>query len=60
MSNLIWLSVFVLVMLVIGPLCTIWGLNTLFPVLDIPYDFEHWAAVVILGGLFKTNVTKKG
>ena len=40
----------------IGPLLTLWALNTLFPMLNIPYDFTTWCAVVILGAAFKTNV----
>ena len=37
---------FVLV-LIFGPLALIWALNTLFPVLLIPYTFETWLAVVV-------------
>ena len=46
----------VVVLLVLGPLLTIWSLNTLFPSLAIPYSLETWAAVIILGGVFKSNV----
>jgi hypothetical protein len=49
----------IIFLIVIGPLCTIWSLNTLFPALDIPYDFDHWIAVVILGGVFKSNIIGK-
>ena len=45
------------VLLVLGPLLTIWSLNTLFPALAIPYSLETWAAVIILGGVFKSNVS---
>lgn len=48
--------VFAIVLLVVGPLLTIWSLNVLFPVLAIPYSLETWAAVVVLGGVFKSNV----
>jgi hypothetical protein len=35
----------------IGPLLGIWSLNTLFPVLAIPYTLETWAAFgLLLGG----------
>lgn len=37
-----------LVLIVIGPLLTIWALDTLFPVLNIPYTFETWFAIAIL------------
>ena len=42
--------------LVVGPLLTIWALNTLFPVLAIQYNLYTWSAVVLLGGLFKGNL----
>ena len=32
------------------PFLTIWALNTLFPVLAIPYTLETWAAAILLGG----------
>lgn len=44
-------ALLILFLIVIGPLCTIWALNTLFPVLAIAYTFETWCAVVILWGL---------
>lgn len=55
--KLVLLIAFVLFMLVIGPILTIWALNTLFPALAIPYSIETWFAVVILGALFKSKVT---
>ncbi len=48
---------FVVILLVLGPLLTIWSMNTLFPALAIPYSLETWAAVIILGGVFKSNVS---
>lgn len=51
--------VLIIALIVVGPLLTIWALNTLFPVLAIPYDIWTWLAVIILGGLFKSNVTVK-
>jgi hypothetical protein len=47
----------VVALLILGPLLTIWSLNTLFPALAIPYSLETWAAVIILGGVFKSNVS---
>ncbi len=35
-------------LLVFGPLAIIWSLNTLFPILAIPYNFYSWFAVVLL------------
>ena len=46
-------------LVIIGPILTIWSLNTLFPVLVIPYTIETWLAVVIVASLFKTNLTYK-
>ena len=42
---------------IIGPLLTIWSLNTLFPALAIEYSFATWAAVVILGAALRANVS---
>jgi hypothetical protein len=46
----------IVVVLALGPLLTLWALNTLFPALNIPYNFSTWAAVAILGAAIKTNV----
>ncbi len=40
---------FWLAMFIFFPLAVIWGLNTLFPVLAIPFTFWTWLAVVVLG-----------
>jgi hypothetical protein len=56
MKWIIWLVIIVF-LIAIGPIATIWALNTLFPVVAIPYTFETWVAVVIVGALFKTKVT---
>lgn len=50
---------FFLVLIVLGPILTIWALNTLFPALAIPFTFKTWIAVLIVGGLFKTKVSVK-
>lgn len=53
------LFIFVVILVVIfGPLLTIWSLNTLFPVLNIAYNFYTWFAVIILGSFFRARVTK--
>ena len=49
----------VLVVIIIGPILTIWSLNTLFPALAIPYTIETWAAMAVLGGVFKTSLSFK-
>ena len=50
---------FVVFLIVIGPILVIWALNTLFPVLAIPYDIWTWLAVVILGAFVRANVEVK-
>lgn len=59
------MKVIILILIIIGavvlmPFLTIWALNTLFPVLAIPYTLETWAAVVLLGGALRANVSVKG
>ena len=50
----------VVLAVVFGPICTIWAANTLFPLLAIPYTFETWLAVILLGMFLRANVTVKG
>jgi hypothetical protein len=38
-------------LIILGPIATLWSLNTLFPVLAIPYTISTWAAALILGGV---------
>lgn len=50
------IAIFVILLLIIfGPFLTIWSLNTLFPVLDIPYSFDTWAATVLLTGVIQST-----
>jgi hypothetical protein len=53
------LVLLIIALIVVGPLITIWALNTLFPALVIPYTFETWLATVILGSVIKTTVRTK-
>jgi hypothetical protein len=53
------LVVFLAVIIIIGPLLSIWALNTLFPVLAIGYTIETWAAIILLGGFLRANVSLK-
>lgn len=46
-------------LIVIGPIATIWALNTLFN-LNIDYNFYTWLAVIVLGSALRANVTTKG
>ena len=46
--------------IVVGPLAGIWSLNTLFPVLAIPYTWETWLAYLLLfSGSFGLSRLKK-
>lgn len=58
MKYVFWIALIV-VLVAVGPLLTIWALNTLFPVLAIPYTFETWAAVILIKGLITFQVTNK-
>lgn len=42
--------VLIVAIIVFGPIAGIWSLNTLFPVLAIPYTLETWAAFGLLFG----------
>jgi hypothetical protein len=58
-NEYLWL-VLVVIVIIVGPLLSIWALNTLFPVLAIPYTFETWAAVALFGSMFRGSFgTKK-
>jgi hypothetical protein len=39
---------FIIIALAIGPIIGIWSLNTLFPVLNIPFTWQTWLAFNIL------------
>jgi hypothetical protein len=58
MSKALLMLAFAVLMVIIGPLATIWALNTLFPVLNIPVTLDTWLACVIFMGLFKTTIKK--
>jgi len=47
------------VVVALGPLISIWALNTLFPALNIPYTWETWAAVVLVKSFLTVNITTK-
>jgi hypothetical protein len=49
------LMLLVVVGVIVGPLLTILALNTLFPVLAIPYTFGTWAATVFLFAVIRTK-----
>lgn len=55
------LLVLVVVAIIFGPLAVIWALNTLFPVLAIPFGFWQWLAVVVINltWMYKPSVKVK-
>ncbi|MCX7353082.1 MAG: hypothetical protein NTW22_07475 [Proteobacteria bacterium] len=53
MSKLTLMLILIVFVVIVGPLLTIWALNTLFPVLAIPYSIETWFATVIIAGIFR-------
>jgi len=54
--TIIVLALAMICLVFVAPLVTIWALNTLFPVLAIPYTFDTWLAMLLMGGVF--NVFK--
>ncbi len=62
MKNLLYVvGIIALIALVVvaGPLLLIWALNTLFPVLAIPYTVWTWLAALILGATVSPTVKVK-
>ena len=59
MFKLSLIVIAIIAIVVAGPILMIWSLNTLFPVLAIPYNLNTWAAAVLLGGLFNARITTK-
>jgi hypothetical protein len=57
-NEYLWL-VLIVAIIIAGPLLSIWSLNTLFPVLAIPYTFETWLAVMLVGGMFRGSFVRK-
>ena len=51
MAKILFVVAVIFALVVIMPVATIWSLNTLFPVLAIPYTFDTWCAAVVLGGV---------
>ena len=48
-TKLILILLLAIAVVIIGPIVTIWSINTLFPALAIPTTFETWCAVILLG-----------
>jgi hypothetical protein len=50
--KLVLIIAFISLIIVFGPLITIWSLNTLFPVLAIPINIYTWFATLWIFGFF--------
>jgi hypothetical protein len=46
-------------LIILGPLATLWALNTIFPALAIPYNLETWCAVIVLKGFAISTISYK-
>jgi hypothetical protein len=57
--TVIALTILVLAIIIFGPFLIVWALNTLFPVLAIPYTFDTWCAVILLKGFVSVTVKHK-
>ena len=42
------LIVLAIAIFIFAPIALVWALNTLFPVLNIPFTFSTWAAALVL------------
>ena len=51
MNKVFLIVVFVVLLIILAPIATIWSLNTLFPALAISVTFETWMASLVLGGV---------
>jgi hypothetical protein len=49
----------VVALIIAGPLLLIWALNTLFPVVAIPYTIWTWLAALMLGATVSPTVKVK-
>jgi len=54
--GIIGIVVLIVALILAGPLAVIWALNTLFPVLAIPYTIWTWLAALVLGATVSPTV----
>ena len=61
MNKETFLIILLILLIILGPIVTIWSLNTLFPVLAIPYTVETWLATAVIAGIIRGDgVSLKG
>ena len=53
------IGLLILFLALVGPFITIWALNTLFPMLAIPYTIETYFAVIAMSIFFHANISYK-
>jgi len=51
MTKVFLLFAMAILVVVLGPIATIWSLNTLFPALAIPVTVDTWLSALILGSV---------
>lgn len=59
MFSKIFIVIIAILAIIFSPFLIIWGLNTLFPVLAIPYNLETWAAIILVRLIFETRINYK-
>lgn len=57
--SIVAILVLATLIVIFGPLATLWAVNTLFPMLAIPYNFYSWLAVVVLNLTLRSSVSFK-
>lgn len=57
--GIVGVAALIVVLVIAGPLLIIWALNTLFPVLAIPYTVWTWLAALILGSALSPTIKVK-
>lgn len=57
--GIVGVAALIVVLVIAGPLLIIWALNTLFPVLAIPYTIWTWLAALILGSALSPTIKVK-
>ena len=51
--GIIFMAIVLVLFVILGPICILWSLNMLFPILAIPYSIETWLATVVIAGIFR-------
>jgi hypothetical protein len=57
--GMIGIVALIVLLVIAGPLLILWALNTLFPVLAIPYTVWTWLAALILGSTLSPTIRVK-